>query len=90
LVVLKFELLGKCSTTWSISPALFALVVFQIMYKCFFVQASLGLWSSYLCLLYSWNYSVNQNALPLCWTGPHWLFAKSDLESQSSWSLSPE
>jgi hypothetical protein len=50
LVLLEFELrasllLGKCSTTWPMTSALFALVIFQIG-SCIFIQDVLRLKSS--------------------------------------------
>jgi hypothetical protein len=46
---------SKCSLTWAMTQVFFALVCFQIRFHAFY-PANLGLWSSYICLLSSWDY----------------------------------
>jgi hypothetical protein len=64
---------SKHPTTWATPLPLFALINFQIG-SCVFAQASSGWWSSYLCLLSSWDYKCESQhpapALNFFWSRP--------------------
>jgi hypothetical protein len=75
------HLCGRHSTTWAMTSALFALVIFWDRVS-LYALADLSL--SILCAsLYSWD---DRSPQPLVKLGSHWLFAWAGLELQSSWS----
>jgi hypothetical protein len=89
MAVLGFELRALCLLGWHSStsatpPALFALGYFWARISFFFpLEASLGLWPSYLCLPYSWDYrSELQYPAEVCFTLD---WGKSKVNQGLSW-----